>query len=39
MIGLASVADAKTQENVYSPEQGIICDKKTNTLLQEKRQF
>ncbi len=29
MIGAGSVASAKTQGNVYSPEQGVICDKKS----------
>ncbi len=29
MIGASSVTSAKTQGNVYSPEQGVICDKKS----------
>ena len=29
MISLAGVANAKTQANVYSPEAGVICDKKS----------
>ncbi len=29
MISVGSVASAKTQGNVYSPEQGVICDKKS----------
>ena len=28
MIGTGSVANAKSLGNVYSPEQGVICDKK-----------
>ena len=28
MMGVAGVANAKSKTNVYSPEQGIICDKK-----------
>ncbi len=29
IAGLSSMANAKTQGNVYSPEQGVICDKKS----------
>jgi len=29
MMGVAGVANAKSKTNVYSPEQGIICDKKS----------
>jgi len=29
MIGLSSAVHAKTHGSVYSPEQGIICDKKS----------
>lgn len=29
VLSLSSVANAKSNENVYSPEQGIICDKKS----------
>jgi len=29
MISLGSIANAKSHENVYSPEQGVICDKKS----------
>ncbi len=28
IVGLTSMLSAKSQENVYSPEQGVICDKK-----------
>jgi len=29
MIGVGSMANAKSQGSVYSPEQGVICDKKS----------
>ena len=29
IAGLSSMASAKSHENVYSPEQGVICDKKS----------
>ncbi len=29
MMGVAGVANAKSQANVFSPEQGVICDKKS----------
>lgn len=28
IIGLSSMVNAKSHANVYSPEQGVICDKK-----------
>lgn len=28
IVGLSSLVNAKSDANVYSPEQGVICDKK-----------
>ena len=36
IFGLSTFATAKGQGNVYSPEQGVICDKKSNFCVDSK---